>query len=178
MRRSTFLVLRFGGMFVCNTEHTNSESYHNHVIGMFHCLFIVLKISLFSMSSSHDPVIRMFYCLFIALKTPLFSYHLVMNHNWMTWRTVGFSKQWKDNEHSDHWIMTGWHGEQWGFQSNEKTMEHSLDGTIDPFTGWHYWLIMVRRSMIMVYSNQKVIHQNINLLIQALLWVMSFPLSL
>jgi hypothetical protein len=27
-------------------------------------------------------------------------------------------------EHSDHWIMTGWHGEQWDFQNNEKTMEH------------------------------------------------------
>jgi hypothetical protein len=27
-------------------------------------------------------------------------------------------------EHSDHWIMTGWHGEQWVFQNNEKTMEH------------------------------------------------------
>jgi hypothetical protein len=29
-------------------------------------------------------------------------------------------------EHSDHWIMTGWHGEQWDFQNNEKTMEHIL----------------------------------------------------
>jgi hypothetical protein len=28
-------------------------------------------------------------------------------------------------EHSDHWIVTGWHGEQWDFQNNEKTMEHS-----------------------------------------------------
>ena len=28
-------------------------------------------------------------------------------------------------EHSDHWITTGWHGEQWDFQNNEKTMEHS-----------------------------------------------------
>jgi hypothetical protein len=28
-------------------------------------------------------------------------------------------------EHSDHWITTGWHGEQWEFQNNEKTMEHS-----------------------------------------------------
>jgi hypothetical protein len=37
-------------------------------------------------------------------------------------------------EHSDPWIMTGWYGEQWGFQNNEKTMEHS-----DPWitTGWH-----------------------------------------
>jgi hypothetical protein len=28
-------------------------------------------------------------------------------------------------KHSNHWIMTGWHGEQWDFQNNEKTMEHS-----------------------------------------------------
>jgi hypothetical protein len=38
---------------------------------------------------------------------------------------VGFSKQEKTMEHSDHWIMTGWHGEQWDFQNNEKIMEHS-----------------------------------------------------
>ena len=35
---------------------------------MFHCLFIVLRISLFSVLSSHDLVIRMLYCLFIVLK--------------------------------------------------------------------------------------------------------------
>jgi hypothetical protein len=29
---------------------------------MFHCLFIVLKISLFSMPSSQIPMIRMFHC--------------------------------------------------------------------------------------------------------------------
>jgi hypothetical protein len=23
--------------------------------------------------------------------------------------------------------MTGWHGEQWDFQSNEKTMEHDFE---------------------------------------------------
>jgi hypothetical protein len=28
-------------------------------------------------------------------------------------------------EYSDHCIMTGWHGEQWDFQNNERTMEHS-----------------------------------------------------
>ena len=33
-------------------------SSHNPEIRMFHCLFIVLKISLFSMSSSYDPEIR------------------------------------------------------------------------------------------------------------------------
>jgi hypothetical protein len=38
-------------------------------------------------------------------------------------------------EHSDHWIMTAeWHGEQWDFQNNEKTMEHSDDWIM---TGWH-----------------------------------------
>jgi hypothetical protein len=40
---------------------------------MFHCLFIVLKIPLFSMPSSHDPVIRIFHCLFIVLKILRFS---------------------------------------------------------------------------------------------------------
>jgi hypothetical protein len=45
-------------------------------------------------------------------------------------------KQWifKTMKHSDHWIMTGWHGEQRDFQNNEKTMEHS-DHWI--MTGWH-----------------------------------------
>jgi hypothetical protein len=37
-------------------------------------------------------------------------------------------------EHSDHWNVTGWHGKQWDFQNNEKTMEHS-DHWI--MTGWH-----------------------------------------
>jgi hypothetical protein len=32
-------------------------SSHDPVIRMLHCLFIVLKIPLFSMPSSHDPVI-------------------------------------------------------------------------------------------------------------------------
>ena len=43
------------------------------VIRMFHCLFIVLKISLFAMSSRHDTVIRMFHCLFIVLKISVFA---------------------------------------------------------------------------------------------------------
>ena len=46
---------------------------HDLVIRMFHCLVITLKISLFSMSSCHDPVIRMFHCLVIILKISLFS---------------------------------------------------------------------------------------------------------
>jgi hypothetical protein len=37
-------------------------------------------------------------------------------------------------KHSDHWNLTGWHGEQRDFQNNEKTMEHS-DHWI--MTGWH-----------------------------------------
>jgi hypothetical protein len=37
-------------------------------------------------------------------------------------------EQWnfQQMEQSDHWItVTGWHREQWHFQDNEKTMEHS-----------------------------------------------------
>ena len=40
----------------------------------------------------------------------------------------------KTMEHSDHRIMTEWHGKHWDFQSNEKTMEHS-DHWI--MTEWH-----------------------------------------
>jgi hypothetical protein len=35
---------------------------------------------------------------------------------------------------SYHWIMTAWHGEQWVFRNNEKTMEHSYHWIA---TGWH-----------------------------------------
>ena len=35
-----------------------------------------------------------------------------------------FQNNEKTMEHFDHWIMTGWRGEQWDFQNNEKTMEH------------------------------------------------------
>ncbi len=37
-------------------------------------------------------------------------------------------------KHSDHWIMTGWHGEQWDFKTMKRSMEHS-DHWI--MTGWH-----------------------------------------
>ena len=37
-------------------------------------------------------------------------------------------------EYSDHQIMTGWYGEEWDFQDNEKRMEFS-DHWI--MTGWH-----------------------------------------
>jgi hypothetical protein len=47
------------------------------LIRMFHCLFIVLKIPLFSMPSSHDSVIRMFHCLSIVVKI-LFSSHALI----------------------------------------------------------------------------------------------------
>jgi hypothetical protein len=39
-----------------------------------------------------------------------------------------FQNNEKTMEHSDHWIMTGWHGEQWDFQNNEKTMEILITG--------------------------------------------------
>ena len=45
-----------------------------------------------------------------------------------------FQNNEKTMEHSDHWIVTGWHGEQWDFQNNEKTMEHSDHWIV---TGWH-----------------------------------------
>ncbi len=40
-------------------------------------------------------------------------------------------------------LMTGWHGEKWNFQNNEKTMEHSdhwilINGTINDFTAQFY----------------------------------------
>ena len=48
------------------------------------------------------------------------------------WIVTGWhGEQWdfQNNEnkmkHSGHWIVTGWHGEQWDFQNNEKTMKHS-----------------------------------------------------
>jgi hypothetical protein len=47
------------------------------------------------------------------------------HHDWMAWRTGDFQNNEKTTKHSDHWVMTGWHGEQWDFQNNETTMEHS-----------------------------------------------------
>jgi hypothetical protein len=59
-----------------------------------------------------------------------------MKNNGTFWSLNGMENSgiFKTMEHSDHWIMTGWHGEQWDFQNNEKTMEHS-DHWI--MTGWH-----------------------------------------
>jgi hypothetical protein len=45
------------GAFAWRFNITTMPSSHDPVIRMFHCLFIVLKIPLFSMPSSHDPVI-------------------------------------------------------------------------------------------------------------------------
>ena len=61
------------GAFAWRFNITTMPSSHDPVTRMFHCLFIVLKIPLFSMACSPDPVIRMFHCLFIVLKIPLFS---------------------------------------------------------------------------------------------------------
>jgi hypothetical protein len=45
-------------------------------------------------------------------------------------------------EHFNHWIMTGWHEEQWNFQKNEKTMEHSDHWIV---TGWQSTLSSLQR---------------------------------
>jgi hypothetical protein len=71
MRR--FWIIMLNCMLMTWLARTRLEFWENKMIRMFHCLFIVLKISLFSMPSSHDPVIRMFHCLFIVLKISLFS---------------------------------------------------------------------------------------------------------
>jgi hypothetical protein len=41
-------------------------------------------------------------------------------------------------EHSDHWNVTGWHGEQLDFENNEKTMEHSDHWNV---TGWQITIL-------------------------------------
>jgi hypothetical protein len=57
-------------------------------------------------------------------------------------------------EHSDHWIMTGWRGEQWDFQNNVKTMEHS-DHWI--MTGWHWRTIFktMKRQWSEIFKTMK-----------------------
>ena len=49
------------------------SSSYDPVIRMLHYLFIVFEISVFSKSSFHDPLIRMFHYLFIVLKILMFS---------------------------------------------------------------------------------------------------------
>jgi hypothetical protein len=62
---------------------------------MCHCLFIVLKIPLFSMPSSHDPVIRMFHCLSLFWKSHCSPCHPVM----IQWSecSIVFSLFWKSH---------------------------------------------------------------------------------
>jgi hypothetical protein len=63
---------------------------------------------------------------------------MVHSNHWIMTGWHGEQWDFRNNEktmvHSNHWIMTGWHGEQWNFQNNEKTTEHS-DHWI--MTGWH-----------------------------------------
>ena len=59
-------------------------------------------------------------------KTMKRQWNILITGSWLdAWRTVRFSKQWKDN--GTFWSLDhDWmHGEQWDFQNNEKTMEHS-----------------------------------------------------
>jgi hypothetical protein len=55
-------------------------------------------------------------------------------------------------EHSDLCIVTGWHGEQWYFQNNEKTLEHS-DHLI--MTGWHgeQWYFQNNEKTVVEHSD-------------------------
>ena len=85
---------------------------HDPVIRMFYCLFIVLKISLFSMSSSHDPVIRMFHCLFIVLKISLFSMSsshdqnvLLSFHCFENLTVFNLIKSWFSNQNTFHCLL-------------------------------------------------------------------------
>ena len=57
-----------------------------------------------------------------------------LDDDWMTWRATKFQNNEKAIEHSDLWIMTGWHGKQRDSQNNEKTMEHS---NLWIMTGWN-----------------------------------------
>ena len=50
---------------VYNNRYLLRRYFKNEELRIFHCLFIVLKISLFSMPSCHDPVTGIFLCLFI-----------------------------------------------------------------------------------------------------------------
>jgi hypothetical protein len=36
---------------------------------------------------------------------------------------------WKSVKQSDHWIMTGWHGEQWDFQNNKRQWNIQITGS-------------------------------------------------
>jgi hypothetical protein len=47
-------------------------------------------------------------------------------------------------EHFDHWIMTGWRGEQRDFQNNEKTMERDFQNNEKTMEHFDH-LIMTRQ---------------------------------
>jgi hypothetical protein len=49
---------------------------------------------------------------------------LSLDHDWM--EQWNFQNNETTMEHSDHWIMTGRHGEQWGFQNNENLSFYCL----------------------------------------------------
>jgi hypothetical protein len=53
---------------VYNNRYLLRRYFKNEELRIFHCLFIVLKISLFSMPSCHDPVTGIFLCLFIVFE--------------------------------------------------------------------------------------------------------------
>jgi hypothetical protein len=63
-------------------------------------------------------------------------------------------------EYSDHWIMTRWHGEQWDFQNNEKTMEQS-DHWIK--TEWHGEQWYLQNNETMRHSDQTMTGKEINI---------------
>ena len=44
----------------------------------------------------------------------------LLDNDWMARRTVGFQNNEKMMEHSDHWIMTGWHRELWDFKTMKR----------------------------------------------------------
>jgi hypothetical protein len=63
-------------------------------------------------------------------------WNILITGSWLDdMENSGFLKQQKDNGIFQSLVMTGWHGEQWDFQNNGKTMEHSDHWIM--MTGWH-----------------------------------------
>ena len=75
---------------------------------MFHCLFIVLKISLFSMSSSHHPLIRMLHCFFHCFEN-LTVLHLIQS--WSSDQNVPLSFHCFENFTVLH-VIQSWSSDQ------------------------------------------------------------------
>jgi hypothetical protein len=48
----------------------------------------------------------------------------------MAWRTVSFQNNEKTMEHSDHWIMTGWHREQRDFKTMKRQWNIPVTGSL------------------------------------------------